>query len=146
MTLVRLIFFIALLFLVGIPARGEAEKLKPEDPQRSELEGKAFKAKKVVPDAFPDRPIPQLYRAWPNPSPRPNRPGEALLSFSKIQPPVKRPEGELSAWHKKKWESGKPVRSAEVNKDFVIVLDPFTLKDFNRLVYKRNRIRPSGGG
>ncbi len=146
MTLVRLNFFIALLFLVGIPARGDVKKLKPEDPQRSELKGKAFKARKVIPDASPERPVPQLYRAWPNPSSRTKRPGEALLSLPEIQPPVKQPEGELSAWHKKKWESGKPVRSPEVNRYFVIVLNPLTLKGFNRLVYKRNRIRPAGGG
>ena len=146
MTLVRLKFFIALLFLVGIPARGDVKKLKPEDPQRSELEGKAFKARKVIPDVSPERPIPQLYRAWPNPSPRTKRPGEALLSFSEIQPPVKRPEGELSAGHKKKGESGKPIRSPEVNSDFVIFLDPLSLKGFNRLVYPRNRLRSAGGG
>ncbi len=146
MTLVRLNFCIVILCLAGIPARGEAEKLKPEDRQRSELEGKAFEARKVIPDASPERPIPQLYRAWPNPSPRTKRPREALLSLLQIQPPVKQPEGELSAWHRKKWESGKPVRSLEVNKDFRIILNPLTLKDFNRLVYKRNRNKPAGGG
>ena len=132
-------FCIAVLFLAGIPAKGEVEKLKPEDPQRSELESKAFKAKELIPDASPEKPIPQLYRAWRNPRPQTRQPGENLLSFPQIQLRVKQPKGELAAWDKKMWESGKPIRSLEVNKDFVIILDPFSLKNFKRLEYKRNR-------
>ncbi len=135
----RWYFCIAVLCLTGIPAKGEVEKLKPEDPQRSELEGKAFKAKEVIPDASPEKPIPQLYRAWRNPRPKTRQPGEKLLSFPQIQLMVKQPTGELAAWDKKMWESGKIVRSLDVSKDFVIILDPFSLKDFKRLVYKRNR-------
>ena len=136
MTLVRLIL---ILCLAGNLASGDVEKLKPEDPQRSELESEAFKAKELIPDTSWERPIPKLYRAWRNPRPQTRQPGEKLLSFAQIQLLVKQPAGELAAWDKKKWESGKIVRSLEVNKDFVLVLVPFSLKDFNRLVYKRNR-------
>ncbi len=144
MTLVRLNFFLAILCLAGNPASGDVEKLKPENPQRSELESKAFKAKELIPDASPERPVPQLYRAWRNPRPQTRQPGENLLSFPQIQQPVKQPTGELAAWDKKKWESGKIVRSLEVNKAFAIALDPFFLRDFKRLVYKRNRNTPRG--
>ena len=140
----RWYFYIAALFLVGIPASGEVEKLKPEDLQRGELESKAFKAKKVIPDASPEKPIPQLYRAWRNPRPQTRQPDNKLLSFPQIQLSVNKPTGELAAWDKKMWESGKIVRSLEVNKDFVIILDPLSLKDFDRLVYKRNRKTPHG--
>ena len=136
MILVRLIL---ILCLAGNPASGDVEKLKPGDPQRSELESKAFKAKELISNASPERPIPQLYRAWRNPRPQPRQPGEKLLSFPQIQLRVKQPTGELAAWDKKMWESGKMVRSLEVNKEFAIVLDSFSLKDFKRLVYKRNR-------
>ena len=135
----RWYFCIAVLCLTGSPANGDVEKLKPEDPQRSELESKAFKAKELIPDASPEKPIPQLYRAWRNPRPQTRQPGEQLLSFPQIQLMVKQPTGELAAWDKKMWESGKMVRSLEVNKDFVIIFDPFSLKDFKRMVYKRNR-------
>ena len=138
-------FCMAILFLVGSLARGEVEKMKPEDPQRSELEGKAFKAKKVIPDASPERSNPQLYRAWRNPPVlQTKRPGDKLLSFPQIRLSVKQPEGQLSAWDKKMWETGKPVRTLEVNRDFVMVFDPLSLKDFDRLVYKRNRNTPHG--
>lgn len=137
-------FCMAVLCLTGSPVSGDVEKLKPEDPQRSELQSKAFKAKELIPDASPEKPIPQLYRAWRNPRPQTRQPGEKLLSFPQIHQLVKQPTGELAAWDKKMWESGKIVRSLEVNKDFEIILDPFSLKDFKRFVYKRNRNTPHG--
>ena len=127
------------LCLVGSPASGEVEKLKPGNPQRSELEDQVIKVEKVIPDASPLKPTPQLYRAWRNPSPQPKRPGQARLTLPQIQPIVKKPTGQLSDWDRKKWESGKPVRALEVNEDLTKALNPLTLQGFNRLVYKRNR-------
>lgn len=132
------------LCLIGNPARGEIEKLKPDNPQRSEFEGHVIKAETVIPNASPQKPTPQLYRAWRNPSPRTKRPGQERLPFPQIQPTVKKPREGLSDWDKKKWESGKPVRSLEVNEDLANALHPLSLHGFNRLVYKRNRITSEG--
>ena len=51
-------------------ARGDIDKLNPEDPQKSRLQGKEFEAKIVVLDDLPDKPLAQLYRAWRNPRPK----------------------------------------------------------------------------
>ncbi len=142
--LMKLYFCIGVLFLTGSQVSGDVEKLKPENPQRSELQSMAFKAKELIPDASPKRPIPQLYRAWRNPVPQTKRPGDKLLSVAQIQLTLKLPQGELSAWDKKKWKSGKPIRSPEVKKGYARVLEPLSMKDFQRMVYKRNRNMPHG--
>ena len=132
-------FCMALIFLAGNLARGDIDKLNPEDPQKSRLQGKEFEAKIVVLDDVPDKPLAQLYRAWRNPRPKTKQPAEELLNLRHIQPSVRRPPSELSSLDKKKWHSGKPVRSLKENKDFDKVLNPLYLKDFNRFAYKRNR-------
>ena len=131
--------FVLFLCLAGNPAKGEIEKLKPGNPQKSELGGQTVKAETVTPDASPQKPALQLYRAWRNPSPKTKRLGQERLLLPQIQPTIKKPTGQLSAWDKKKWESGKPIRSLEVNEDLSKAIYPMSLQGFNRLVYKRNR-------
>ena len=79
-----------------------------------------------------------LYRSWVNPVPRVNRPSEQAQKVQRIHPGVQQPQLEPSFSQMKEWRPGKGVQVYEKGKEFDKVLNPLSLRDFNRFIYQRN--------
>ncbi|MCB1122783.1 MAG: hypothetical protein KJT03_14615 [Verrucomicrobiae bacterium] len=133
---------ILLVFLLFAGSLLAVEPINPKDPKRfreqeAVVEKEISKLKKVeVPDA------PGLYRAWRNPAKKLLQPSNDLRQQNVVTPSVKNPADEQTFLKNKEWKPGRVIHVYEKSKDFEEVLNPLSLRDFNRFVYQRNPKSP----
>lgn len=88
------------------------------------------------------KPASQLYRSWVNPVQSLRRPAAQVNRVKVIQPGVRQPQLEQNFSQMKEWKSARMVQAYEKSKDFDKVLNPLSLRDFNRFIYQRNPSSP----
>lgn len=88
------------------------------------------------------KPVVGLYREWMNPVKTVNTPSDSARSQMLIAPSVRNPALEQTFFKSREWKSGKVVHLYEKSKDFDHLLNPLSLKDFNRFIYQRNPRAP----
>lgn len=133
--------FIPVILLVSTPLWA-VDTVNPENPklfrQQHEIVEKELKTLKVLPAEIASG----LYRSWINPVKSVKTPANQTKDFPVISPSVRNPALEQTFFKSKEWKPGKIVHVYEISKDFDAILNPLSLKDFNRFIYKRNSSSP----
>ena len=132
--------FLFLLF-AGLPLVA-VEKVDPANPQMLEEKSELIKAEVKNLPIQERKTASQLYRAWVNPIQSVRRPAAQSKTLSVIQPEVRKPMLEPTFSQMKEWKPSKVVQLYEKSKDFDKVLNPLSLRDFNRFIYQRNPSSP----
>ena len=129
-----------ILLFTSLPLVG-VEKVDPTDPRKfQENETIELVEKKV--SVLEKKPASRLYRAWVNPVQTVKHPSAQAKTMQMIQPGVRQPHLEPTFSQLKKWKPAKVVQLYEKSKDFDKVLNPLSLRDFNRFIYQRNPNSP----
>lgn len=118
------------------------QPIDPENPKLFRQQNEVLEKKKQSVETVPIKVAPGLYREWVNPVKRVRTPSSQAQSMDVINPTVRNPVLEQTFFKNKEWKSGRIVHVYEKSKDFETVLNPLSLKDFNRFIYQRNSPRP----
>ncbi len=130
-----------LIFLFASLPLAAVEKVDPANP-------KQIQDKKVIESVgkeisvWDKKPASQLYRSWVNPVQSLRRPATQVMRMQVIQPGVRQPQLEQNFSQMKEWKPSRMVQAYEKSKDFDKVLNPLSLRDFNRFIYQRNPSSP----
>ena len=118
------------------------EKVDPRDPKWLQEKKKAIEATAKKLQVVEKKTATHLYRSWVNPVRSVRTPSGQAQTMQVIRPDVQRLQLEQNFSKMKSWS---PVRGAQVyekSKDFDKVLNPLSLRDFNRFIYQRNPSSP----
>ena len=118
------------------------EKIDPKDPKLFREQQKKVETSVDKLSVVKNREATQLYRSWVNPVKTVRTPRSDARTMDVIRPEVQQPKLEQSFSKMKEWKPGKVVQVYEKSKDFDKVLNPLSLRDFNRFIYKRNPSSP----
>lgn len=135
MKLLLLIFLFASLSLAAVEKVGPANPKQIDEKKVIESVGKEI-------SVLDKKPASQLYRSWVNPVQSVRRPVAQLNRVKVIQPGVRQPQLEQNFSQMKEWKPVRMVQAYEKSKDFDKVLNPLSLRDFNRFIYQRNPSSP----
>ena len=133
---------ILLLFLfASLPVWG-VDKIDPEKPKLFREQGQVSEKKLQTLKTVTVPAAPGLYRSWNNPVKKVSRPSANNQAKQVVTPSVRNPANEQTFFKSKEWKPGKVVYLYEKSKDFDTVLNPLSLRDFNRFIYQRNPSSP----
>jgi hypothetical protein len=128
-----------LLFLLplAVPVWGVVP-VDPEEPKLFREQGKVVNKPLNTLKTIPVKIAPGLYRSWIDPVKSLRKPGAQALKMAVLSPNVSHPVLNPSFSKANEWKPGKVIRLYEKSKDFDKVLNPLSLRDFNRFIYQRN--------
>lgn len=118
------------------------DQLDPESPQLYREQPKAVETVVKSFDTVTVSTPPGLYRAWINPVKTTRSPADQARTKQVVTPSIRNPALEQTFSKTKEWKPGKIVHLYEKSKDFDTILNPLSLKDFNRFIYQRNPKSP----
>ena len=118
------------------------EKGDSHDPKRVQFETKTIETAAKPVSVVEKKQASDLYRAWVNPVGNNQNPVSQVRARPVIEPPVQLPASEQTFSQIREWKPGKRVQVYEKSKDFGKVLNPLSLRDFNRFIYRRNPSSP----
>ena len=133
------LLFLVLLFALPLSA---VEKVDPKDPKWLQEKKKAIEATANKLQTVEKKTATHLYRSWVNPVQTVRSPSTQVQTMQVIHPEVQRPQLEQNFSQMKRWNPGRVVQVYEKSKDFDKVLNPLSLRDFNRFIYQRNPSSP----
>lgn len=136
--------FILRLLLVFLSASSltAVEKMDPANPKRLPDKQPLIEVTSRPLSVVDKQPASHLYRSWVNPVETVQRPMTQLQNAQVIRPPIQQPVLEQNFSQMKQWKPGRVIRVYEKSKDFEKVLNPLSLRDFNRFIYQRNPSSP----
>lgn len=135
----RLLVLVCL--LGSIPLWG-GEPINIAEPKLFREQSKTVKKELNAQTTIQKKPVVGLYREWVNPVKSVNTPSDNVRPQTVITPSVRNPALEQTFFKSKEWKPGKVVHLYEKSKDFDHLLNPLSLKDFNRFIYQRNSSSP----
>lgn len=118
------------------------ETVDPKDPKLFREQQKEVEKSVQVLAVMKKKEAAQLYRSWVHPVKKVRTPSSDVQPMLIINPDVQQPRLEQSFSKMKEWEAGKAIQVYEKSKDFDKVLNPLSLRDFNRFTYRRNSSSP----
>lgn len=130
------------LLLISALALCAAEPLDPADPKRFREQGEVLEKEITKLEKVEVPAAPGLYRAWLNPVKKVVQPAKDSRRMEVISPAVKNPANEQTFFKNREWKPERVIHLYEKSKDFDQVLNPLSLRDFNRFVYQRNSKTP----
>lgn len=118
------------------------EEVDPKDPKRLQDKKEPIEVTANNVSEVEDEPASELYRAWVSPDGKDQNPASRVREMQVIQPEVRLLPREQTFSQMRVWKPGRVVQVYEKSKDFDKVLNPLSLKDFNRFIYRRNPSSP----
>ncbi len=136
MRLVLSVWILGALPLCGV------DSIKSDDPKLFRDQAKTVDIEVTTPKTMPSKAALGLYRDWINPVKAAKSPSNQTREQVVITPSVRKLGLEQTFFKSKEWKPGKVVHLYEKSKDFDHLLNPLSLKDFNRFIYQRNSKSP----
>lgn len=136
MQLLALVCMLGSLPLLGV------EPIASSEPKLFREQSKTIKKDLNSQTIISKKPVVGLYREWVNPVKSVNTPSDTVRTQTVIAPSVRNPALEQTFFKSREWKPGKVVHLYEKSKDFDHLLNPLSLKDFNRFIYQRNSRSP----
>ena len=130
------------LCLMGLIPLCGVEPLDTAEPKLFREQSKTVKKELSVQPTISKKPVVGLYREWVNPVKSVNTASGRGRPQTVIAPSVRNPALEQTFFKSQEWKPGKVVHLYEKSKDFDHLLNPLSLKDFNRFIYQRNSRSP----
>lgn len=130
-----------LIVFLSLPVYG-VDQIDPKDPKLFRGQGEVLDKKVQTPEKVAVPNAPGLYRTWNNPVKKITRPSGNGRTMKVVNPSVRNPASEQTFFKSKEWKPGKVVHLYEKSKDFDNLLNPLSLRDFNRFIYQRNPSAP----
>ena len=116
--------------------------MNPEKPKLFREQKKVVETKMKSLTTVPIQSNPRIYRSWINPAKSVRSPSDQGRKMKVVTSTVRNPSHEQAVFKSKEWKPGNIVYLYENSKDFDKILNPLSLKDFNRFIYQRNPRSP----